>query len=122
MQIHADQIHFRSRFCTGRLRNSLTRVARRSSPIFLATVANDAVGPFQRSSSTFLKSGASIRSVARSLKSSARSRLSSFKIPAGKLFDVAVPVDEGRGCLCALSPRFPDSHQRRHPPARDSPR
>ena len=58
-------------------KSRLTLSARRGLPIFSTADANASVGPFQRSCSTSSNSGASVRSVARFLKSSARSRFSS---------------------------------------------
>ena len=56
-----------------RASSAATRVVRRWSAIRSATAANAGVGPCHRSSSTSAKSGASVRSVASFLKSSATS-------------------------------------------------
>ena len=71
------------------------RASSRGSPRRSAYSANAGVGPRQRSSSTSRIEGASVRSVARSLKRSASSRRSA-RTSAGKLLDRAVPVQQPR--------------------------
>src|SRR5207237_3964906 len=78
------QARWRSQEAAGWTRRTFShRSKSRGSPIRSAKAGKSVVGPRQRSSSISAKSGASVRSVARSLKTSASSRFSAPSTSAG---------------------------------------